>query len=219
MPDDNDKGTTDYEKQRHQMVRRQIEARGIRDRTVLEAMREVPRELFIPEEVRELAYTDQALPIREEQTISQPYIVALMTAALRLGKSDLVLEVGAGSGYAAAVLSRVAKQVFTIERHSSLVEMARLAFRRLGYENIQIRCGDGTQGWPEEAPFQGISVTAGGRRVPRALESQLALGGRLVIPVGATPRTQKLIEITRIDETKFATEELTDVRFVPLVGS
>lgn len=201
------------------MVHEQVESRGIRDPAVLRAMREVPREAFVPEDQREFAYRDSPLPIAAGQTISQPYIVALMAAALELAPEDRVLEVGTGSGYAAAVLSRIAVQVYTIERHAELAERAARVLERLGYDTVHVRQGDGTQGWAEHAPYDGIVVAAGGPEVPEALLAQLAVGGRLVIPVGPTPRLQELVRITRVSEDEYRREDLGGVRFVPLVGA
>lgn len=201
------------------MVAQQIEARGVRDSGVLAAMRSVPRELFVPAELAEFAYQDSPLPIEHEQTISQPYIVAAMIEALRPTRTDRVLEVGTGSGYAAAVLSRVVKEVYTIERHEPLARLAEARFRRLGYRNIHVRVGDGTLGWPEQAPYDGIVVTAGGFEAPSALLSQLGEQGRLVIPLGPTPREQELLRITRARPGRFEQERLGQVRFVPLIGS
>jgi protein-L-isoaspartate(D-aspartate) O-methyltransferase len=201
------------------MVERQILGRGVRDERVLEAMRTVPREAFLPESLAELAYDDTPLPIEEEQTISQPYIVALMAEALELKPADRVLEIGAGSGYAAAVLSRVAREVYTVERHGSLAGLARERLRRLGYGNVQVLHGDGTLGWPEHAPYDAIVVAAGGPDVPRSLQEQLAPGGRLVIPIGSDPRTQELIRVRRTGPDQWEREDLGAVRFVPLVGA
>jgi len=203
---------------REQMVAWHLESRGIRDVAVLEAMRDVPREEFVPHDLIEYAYEDSPLPIDEQQTISQPYIVALMAEALELGPDDRVLEVGAGSGYAAAVLGRIAREVFTIEWHASLASSAAERCRRLGYDNVHVRQGDGTLGWPEEAPFDAIAVAAGGPEIPRSLLEQLAVGGRLVIPVGPTPRLQSLIRVRRTAEG-IEQENLGGVAFVPLVGA
>jgi protein-L-isoaspartate(D-aspartate) O-methyltransferase len=177
----------DQSRRRRHMVAGQLASRGIRDPAILDAMSEVPREEFVPRDLVEFAYEDAPLPIDESQTISQPYIVARMIQALELGPGDRVLEVGAGSGYAAAVLSRIAAEVFTIERHKSLADSAGERCRRLGYDNVHVRHGDGSLGWPEEAPFDAIVVAAGGPDVPRPLKEQLAPGGRLVIPVGPLP--------------------------------
>jgi protein-L-isoaspartate(D-aspartate) O-methyltransferase len=181
-----------YESTRHRMVETQIASRGVRDPRVLGAMRDVPRERFVPEALLEFAYEDTPLPIEEGQTISQPYIVAVMAETLQLAPSDRVLEVGAGSGYAAAVLGRAAGEVYAIERHPLLAELARQRVAELGYDNVTILCGDGTLGSPEHAPFDAIAVAAGGPEVPRALLEQLKIGGRLVIPVGADLRSQEL---------------------------
>jgi protein-L-isoaspartate(D-aspartate) O-methyltransferase len=207
------------EAQRLAMVRGQIEARGIRDPAVLRAMREVPREAFVPPDQAEFAYHDSPLPIAAGQTISQPYIVALMAAALEIEPANRVLEIGTGSGYAAAVLSRMADEVYTIERHAELAEGAGRALESLGYDNVHVLHSDGTRGWPDHAPFDAIVVAAGGPDVPRALLDQLAIGGRLVIPVGPTPRLQELVRVTRVSEDEFAREDLGGVRFVPLVGA
>ncbi|HJR54834.1 MAG TPA: protein-L-isoaspartate(D-aspartate) O-methyltransferase [Gemmatimonadota bacterium] len=201
------------------MVRGQIEARGIRDPAVLRAMREVPREAFVSPDQVEFAYQDSPLPIAEDQTISQPYMVALMAAVLEIEPGDRVLEVGTGSGYAAAILSRIAGEVYTVERHGALAEGARRVLESLGYSNVHVLHGDGTRGWPEHAPYDGIVVAAGGPDVPHALRDQLAIGGRLVIPVGPTPRLQELARVTRVSQSEFAREDLGGVRFVPLVGT
>jgi len=200
------------------MVERHIRARGVRDPRVLAALTTVPREAFLSPELAELAYEDRPLPIEAGQTISQPYIVAVMTEALALGPSDTALEIGTGSGYAAAVLAHVAKQVYTIERHAELAELARERLARLGYANVEVRCGDGTLGWSEHAPFDAIIVAAGGPEVPRALLDQLAITGRLVIPVG-TGRAQELVRVTRVSETEYRREDLGAVQFVPLIGA
>ena len=162
---------------RENMVRYQIAARGVSDELVLDAMRAVPREAFMPEELAEFAYEDTPLPIEEGQTISQPYIVALMIAAIQPEPQDRVLEIGTGSGYAAAVLSRVVGQVYTVERHEALVDLARRRLRTLGYGNVEVLHGDGSLGWPEHAPYESLIVTAGGPHVPRQLRDQLAVGG------------------------------------------
>jgi protein-L-isoaspartate(D-aspartate) O-methyltransferase len=201
------------------MVQSQIASRGVRDRRVLDALLAVPREAFVPERLHEFAYDDTALPIEEEQTISQPYIVALMAEALEIGPDDRVLEVGAGSGYAAAVLSRIAREVYAIERHQTLADLARERMRRLGYANVHIAHGDGTLGWPGHAPYDAIAVAAGGPDVPPALRSQLAPGGRLVIPIGTDPRLQELVRVRRTGPDDFKRESLGAVRVVPLVGA
>ena len=203
---------------RKRMLAGQLRARGIQDPLVLQAMGEVPREEFVAPELVEFAYEDTPLPIDESQTISQPFIVARMIQALELREDDRVLEVGTGSGYAAAVLSRIVDEVFTIERHGSLARSAEERCRRLGYDNVHVRHGDGSLGWPEEAPFDAIVVAAGGPEVPEPLRSQLAVGGRLVIPVGPTPRVQELVRIRRPSKEREKRETLEAVRFVPLVG-
>jgi len=208
-----------FENLRKQMIDYQLAARGLRDQTVLDAVNTVPREEFVPTELVEFAYSDSPLPIAASQTISQPYIVALMTAALELKTGERVLEVGTGSGYAAAVLAEIAKEVYTIERHKILVDTARGKLKELGYNNIRVLHGDGTLGWPEHAPFDAIVVAAGGPEVPETLKQQLAIGGRLVIPVGSTLRTQKLLRVRRISEHEYQQEDLGGVRFVPLIGA
>src|SRR4051794_38808694 len=181
---------------RDRMVDVQIVRRGVRDRHVLDAMRRVPREAFVEAGFEEFAYEDGPLPISEGQTISQPYIVALMIEAAELRPGDRVLEIGAGSGYAAAVMGQIANRVYAIERYPSLGEAARRRFSSLGYDNIELRVDDGTLGWPEAAPFDAILVSAGGPHVPRPLKQQLAVGGHLVIPVGSEKRDQKLLKIS-----------------------
>jgi protein-L-isoaspartate(D-aspartate) O-methyltransferase len=203
---------------RAKMVEQQLVQRSISDEAVLQAMRIVPRHLFVPGRYQHRAYDDGPLPILAGQTISQPYVVALMIAQLQLSAQDRVLEIGTGSGYAAAVLSRIVTQVYTIERHRKLVEYARSRFQLAGYHNIQVRHGDGTQGWPEYAPYDGIVVAAGGPAVPLSLQQQLAPGGRLVIPVGQKKRQQWLIRVTRIGSDHFDHERLNPVAFVPLIG-
>ena len=200
------------------MVRQQIAARGVRDERVLDAMAEVPREEFVPDELREHAYDDTPLPIGHEQTISQPFIVASMIESLELGPRDRVLEIGAGSGYAAAVISRIAAEVVAIERHAALADEAAARLARLGYDNAVVEHGDGTLGWPEGAPFDAIVAAASGPDVPPALLEQLAVGGRLVIPVGDSPRHQRLVRLVRRADDEYEREELYPVRFVPLVG-
>lgn len=204
-------------RRREHMVAAQIARRGIRDPAVLAAMRAVPREHFVPDSLAEFAYEDSALPIAEGQTISQPYIVAAMIEAAEIGSGDRVLEVGAGSGYAAAVLGQIADEVIAIERHASLASAARERVEELGYGNVDIRTGDGTLGLPEEAPFDAILVAAGAPSVPEALKEQLAIGGRLVIPVGGGEE-QRLCRIVRRTGDGFEEHELGRVRFVPLIG-
>jgi protein-L-isoaspartate(D-aspartate) O-methyltransferase len=208
----------DYTELRKHMVRTQLVARGIRDPAVLEAMNEVPREAFVPAEMEQFAYADSPLPIGQGQTISQPYIVALMTRALELKPNDRVLEIGTGSGYAAAVLSRIADQVITVERHAELAHNAAEHFRQLEYDNIQVKVSNGTLGWAEQAPYDAIVVTAGGPSIPEPLLEQLEISGRLVIPVGAKHEVQQLMRVHRLNEEDYHQENLGPVRFVPLVG-
>lgn len=206
------------DQRRREMVKDQLLARHIRDPAVLEAMAQVPREEFVPAHLRDMAYADAPLPIGREQTISQPYVVALMTEALELSPQDRVLEIGTGSGYAAAILGQIAGEVYTVERHQDLARSAADRFRELGYDNIHVLHADGTLGWPEHAPYDAIVVTAGGPEVPDPLREQLAEGGRLVIPVGSTLYSQELIRLRRIGPDRFQHENLGAVRFVPLVG-
>ena len=210
---------SDLSASRDLMVSRQIAARGVRDPAVLAAMGSVPREAFVPDALAEFAYQDSPLPIEEGQTISQPYIVAAMIAALAPKPGDSVLEVGTGSGYAAAVLSRIVRRVYTIERLDSLARAADQRCSKLGYHNVTVRVGDGTLGWPEQAPFDGIVAAAGGLEAPPALLAQLAIGGRLVIPLGPTPREQELLLITRTGQDEYRRQSLGRVRFVPLIGA
>lgn len=206
------------EKLRDTMIERHLKARGVKNPDVLEAMRIVPREVFVPDEMAEFAYEDSPLPIGQGQTISQPYIVAVMTELLEPSGGDRVLEIGTGSGYAAAILSRIVSEVYTVERYEELAETARSRFRRLGYENIHVIQADGTLGWPEHAPFDAVLVTAGAPAVPEPLKEQLAVGGRMVIPVGSG-RAQELLRIRRTAEGAYEEEDLLSVRFVPLVGA
>jgi protein-L-isoaspartate(D-aspartate) O-methyltransferase len=208
----------DFAYQRHQMVEHQIRARGVRDRLVLDAMNSVPREAFLSEEMREFAYEDSPLPIAAGQTISQPYIVAFMIEALALQGGERVLEIGTGSGYAAAVLGEIAGEVYSVERIEELAEHATGSLAALGYRNVHVRCGDGTLGWPEYAPFDAIVVAAGGPTIPESLQSQLKIGGRMVIPVGSHPTNQELVRIIRTTSARFKREDIADVRFVPLIG-
>jgi protein-L-isoaspartate(D-aspartate) O-methyltransferase len=208
-------GTEDiYMEQRRQMVREQIEKRGISDQEVLEAMGKVPRHLFVPQVHREASYEDHPLPIGYDQTISQPYIVAYMTQAALLRPEDKVLEIGTGSGYQAAVLAEIVEKVYSIEILPPLAEEAEARLKDLGYENIFIRCGDGYQGWPEEAPFDAIIVTAAPEHIPEALVAQLKIGGRMIVPVGSV--YQELIRITKTSDG-VRQESLLPVRFVPMV--
>ncbi len=208
----------DFKRLRKEMVENAIFARGVRSELVLNAMRSVPRETFLPTQLREFAYDDAPLPIEEGQTISQPYIVAFMTEALALRGGEKVLEIGTGSGYAAAVLSEIAANVYTVERHGPLAEKAAATLADLGYDNVHVLHGDGTRGWPAHAPYDAIVVAAGGPTVPASLKEQLKIGGRLVIPVGADQRVQELVRVTRISRNEYRREDLADVRFVPLLG-
>jgi protein-L-isoaspartate(D-aspartate) O-methyltransferase len=206
-----------FARERAVMVSRHLRARGIEGPLLLAAMSAVPREAFVPEHLQEFSYEDSALPIEAGQTISQPYIVARMLELAEIKPGDKVLEVGAGSGYAAAVMSRMANKVFAIERHEELARLARARLRRLGYENVETVIADGTKGLPEEAPFQAIVVSAGGPHVPEALKQQLAAGGRLIIPVGEFGY-QTLMRVRRTGEHSFEEEDFGAVAFVPLIG-
>jgi protein-L-isoaspartate(D-aspartate) O-methyltransferase len=201
------------------MVKEQIAARAILDPRVLAAMEKVPRERFVPDEQREFAYEDSPLPIEEHQTISQPYIVALMAEALHLEPGESVLEIGTGSGYAAAVLSLLCKKVYTVERIAVLASSSARRLAQLGYDNVCVRHGDGTLGWTDHAPYDAIVVAAGGPELPSALLDQLAVGGRLVIPIGSVPRLQTLVRVTRVGPETFEREDLGAVQFVPLIGA
>ena len=205
----------DYERRRESMVVNQIMARGVRDERVIAALRKVPRHRFVPEELREAAYYDSPLPIGSRQTISQPYIVALMTEALGLEGGGKVLEIGTGSGYQAAILAEIADSVYTIEILPELAEKARAILDTLGYRNVHVRAGDGFFGWPAHAPFDGIIVTAAAPRIPERLIEQLAIGGRIVIPVG--DEYQEL-EIYRKTDAGLALLSTVPVRFVPMTG-
>lgn len=213
---DTRKDSLKFEKQREEMVKRQIEARGITDSKVLSAMRRVPRHLFVSEALMDQAYGDYPLPIGEQQTISQPYIVAEMTQALALDKEDRVLEIGTGSGYQAAILSQIVFRVYTIERIYSLFVRVRKLFDVLRYYNIVTKYSDGTSGWLDESPFDAIIVTAGAPGIPNVLVNQLAVGGRMVIPVG-DQHSQELVKIIK-DEDGIHQSNLGGCRFVKLVG-
>ncbi|MDH5502244.1 MAG: protein-L-isoaspartate(D-aspartate) O-methyltransferase, partial [Gammaproteobacteria bacterium] len=208
----------DYSELREQMVEQQIEARGVRSEILLTAMRKIPREQFIPPHMREFAYDDTPLPIAAQQTISQPYIVAYMTEGLALQGGEKVLEIGTGSGYAAAVLAEIAGKVYTIERIGELATEAASTLARLGYSNVEVINADGTLGLPGQAPFDAIVVAAGGPEVPESLKKQLKIGGRLVIPIGRYRDVQELVRVTRLSTSEFRQEDLADVRFVPLLG-
>ncbi|HEY7188082.1 MAG TPA: protein-L-isoaspartate(D-aspartate) O-methyltransferase [Vicinamibacterales bacterium] len=207
----------DFDEARARMVDEQLMARGIRAARLLDAMRRVPRHLFVPRDQQPLAYTDRALPIAGNQTISQPFMVATMTEALAVEPASLVLEVGTGSGYQAAVLSLLAKEVLSIERRPELAAAAAATLRSLGYGNVKVIVGDGTLGAPELAPFDGILVTAGAPRVPAALLDQLRDQGRLVIPVGP-PAQQEVVVVTR-DGDRFEESRREGCVFVPLIGA
>jgi len=200
------------------MVERQLRRRGITEPIILDAFRQVPRELFVSDQYAHLAYGDHPLPIEAEQTISQPYIVALMMQAAAIKAGDKVLEVGSGSGYAAAVIGRIAARVIGIERQHELVEVARERLERLGYDNIDIVEGDGTKGCSDEAPFDAILAAASGSHVPEPLLGQLAPGGRIVMPIGDPGAVQELVKVTKQEDGILRQENLGAVRFVPLIG-
>jgi protein-L-isoaspartate(D-aspartate) O-methyltransferase len=205
-----------FQKARDRMVESQLISRGINDPRVLEAMRKVSRHLFVDEALQDQAYSDHPLPIADKQTISQPYIVALMTESLQLKGHEKVLEIGTGSGYQAAILAELAARVFSVERLPGLAHRANQMLQKLGYRNVIVRVSDGTLGWPDEAPFDGILVTAGAPKVPQSLIDQLAIGGRMVVPVGGRV-SQDLILVERTAEGSRETD-LGGVRFVDLVG-
>jgi protein-L-isoaspartate(D-aspartate) O-methyltransferase len=209
----------DFAAARARMVERQIAARGLTDARLLDAFRAVPREEFVPDHLREFAYEDVPLPIEARQTISQPYIVALMLDAAGIAPGDRLLEVGTGSGYAAAVASGLAVEVIGIERHPELTDLAADRLTRLGFANVSVHTGDGTHGWPESAPFDVILVAASGPSVPDELTDQLVVGGRLVMPVGEPDEVQKLVKVVRTGKDEFEHEDLVPVRFVPLIGT
>ena len=209
---------TDFATLRERMVERQIAARGIRDSVILEAFRQVPREEFVSSEHGRRVYGDHPLPIEAGQTISQPYIVALMIEAAGIKPGDRVLEVGAGSGYAAAVMSRIADEVVAIERKPELVAVATERMERLGFGNVRIVEGDGTRGWPEAAPYDAILAAASGSHVPQPLVDQLVDGGRLVMPIGSQAWAQQLVKVTKLADGGTEREDLGGVRFVPLIG-
>jgi protein-L-isoaspartate(D-aspartate) O-methyltransferase len=209
---------TDFSREREAMVERQLKRRGITEQHILDAFLEVPREAFIAGNNVHLVYGDHPLPIEAGQTISQPYIVALMIQAAGIKPGDGVLEVGAGSGYAAAVISRIAGKVIGIERQHELVEVARERLQRLGYDNVEIVEGDGTKGWRDGAPYDAILAAASGSHVPRPLVEQLAPGGRIVMPVGDPGWVQQLIKVTKTDDGTLIQQDLGGVRFVPLIG-
>ena len=200
------------------MVERQLRRRGITEPIILDAFRQVPRELFVSDQYAHLAYGDHPLPIEAEQTISQPYIVALMMQAAAIKSGDKVLEVGSGSGYAAAVIGRIAARVIGIERQHELVEVALERLERLGYDNIDIVEGDGTKGCSDGAPFDAILAAASGSHVPEPLLGQLAPGGRIVMPIGDPGAVQELVKVTKQEDGILRQENLGAVRFVPLIG-
>lgn len=207
-----------FDRARRELVRTEIVARGIEDERVIEAISTVRRERFVPEAMVEFAYEDSPLPIGSGQTISQPFIVALMAQAAEITPNDKVLEVGTGSGYGAAVLAELAAGVWTIERHQGLASTAAERLRAEGYNNVQVRVGDGTLGWSEEAPFDAIIVTAAAPRIPAALKDQLVDGGRMILPMGPERRGQSLLRVRRTGRL-YRSEDLGAVRFVPLVGA
>jgi protein-L-isoaspartate(D-aspartate) O-methyltransferase len=207
----------DFSIARRRMVDREVAARGVNDPAVLEAMRKVPRHLFVEEALWGQAYSDFSLPIGCKQTISQPYIVGFMTEALRLQPGDRVLEIGTGSGYQAAVLAQIVDRVYSVERHPELARRARRILDAVGCSSVNVKVSDGTTGWPDQAPFDAIITTAGAPSVPEDLCRQLCPGGRLVIPVGDR-RNQVLVRVTREGDDRFRKERLLDCRFVPLIG-
>src|SRR5437763_716250 len=209
---------TDFASEREAMVERQLRRRGIAQAVILDAFRAVPREAFVGEDYAHLAYGDHPLPIEADQTISQPYIVALMIQAAAINPGDIVFEVGAGSGYAAAVISRIAGRVIGIERQHDLVEVARERLRRLDYDNVEIIEGDGTRGWPDGAPYDAILAAASGSHVPQLLIDQLRPGARLVMPIGEPGEVQRLVRVTKDERGLLQQSDLGAVRFVPLIG-
>lgn len=208
----------DFTAQRERMVREQLVERGIADTAVLAAMRTVPREQFVPLSYQEAAYMDGPLPIGAGQTISQPYVVALMLVQLQLQADHRVLEIGTGSGYAAAVLSRIVREVYTVERQHTLAWQAKARLAALGYENIWVHEGDGTLGWAEYAPYDSIIAAACGPKVPPSLQMQLAVNGRLLMPVGKK-KAQHLVMVERLGDNEFRQKKLQSVRFVQLIGA
>jgi protein-L-isoaspartate(D-aspartate) O-methyltransferase len=209
---------SDFAALRERMVEQQIAARGLDDPRLLAAFHAVPREEFVSPDHAQYAYQDSPLPIESGQTISQPYIVALTIYAAGIKAGDKVLEVGAGSGYAAAVIGQIADEVVAIERHHALVELAEKRMRRLGYSNVRIVEGDGTLGWPDEAPFDAIVAAASGSHVPLSWIAQLKPGGRIVVPLGGPHEVQSLVKVTKEEDGTLRQEDLGGVRFVPLIG-
>ncbi|RPJ11294.1 MAG: protein-L-isoaspartate(D-aspartate) O-methyltransferase [Deltaproteobacteria bacterium] len=206
-----------YAEKRHRMVEKDLKARGIKDLKVLEVMGKIPRHLFVDKSLRDSAYADHPLPIGEGQTISQPYVVALMTEALRLKPSDRVLEIGTGSGYQAAVLAEIIKEVFTIEIRKSLAETAAERLKGLGYSNVKVKFGDGYYGWEEYAPFDAIIITASANHISPSLIKQLKEGGRLILPLGSTLFHQTLTLVTK-EKGELLIEQMGAVAFVPMIG-
>ncbi len=208
-----------WRKLREEMVSHQLASRGIIDKAIIHAFLSVPRHLFVPAKRQNQAYDDSPLPLPDGQTISQPFIVAYMIQAGQIKSNHRVLEIGAGSGYAAAIVSMVARTVYAVERHQSLAAYAQKRFDRLGYDNIHIRHADGSLGWAEHAPYDAILVSAASPIIPSALKEQLAINGRLIIPIGVASGDQTLTRITKISCQRFETRNLTSVRFVPLIGA
>lgn len=209
---------TDFAAERERMIDRTIARRGLDDPALIAAFRAVPREAFISGDYASYAYADAPLPIESGQTISQPYIVALTIDAAGIGPQDKVLEIGAGSGYAAAVIGQIAREVIAIERHHELVELAQERMRRLGYDNVRIVEGDGTRGCPAEAPFDAIVAAASGSHVPSVLIDQLKPGGRIVMPIGEPHSVQSLVKLIKREDGGIVRQDLCSVRFVPLIG-
>jgi protein-L-isoaspartate(D-aspartate) O-methyltransferase len=207
-----------YMQKRQDMVDKDIKGRGVKDKKVLEVMGKIPRHLFVDEDLRDRAYADYPLPIGEGQTISQPYVVALMTEALRLKPTDRVLEIGTGSGYQAAVLSEIVKEVFTIEIRKNLADTASKRLKYLGYNNVKVKYADGYFGWKEYAPFDAIIITAAANHIPPPLIKQLKEGGRLIIPLGSTVYYQTLTLVTKKKKEELDVEQLGSVAFVPMIG-
>ncbi len=213
-----DTGLSEFARLRKRMVQQQLLGRGICDQQVLDAMATVPREEFVPVHLRHAAYNDGALPIAHNQTISQPYTVAFMCEAAQLTGDEKILEIGTGSGYGSAVLSRIGRQVWTIERIKELAVGARETLARVGYDNVKVHVGDGSLGLPESAPFDAIIVTAGAERLPKQYLEQLADGGRLIIPIGEVPYSQTMHRVTR-HGSRFDDESIGSFMFVPLIGA
>jgi protein-L-isoaspartate(D-aspartate) O-methyltransferase len=209
---------TSFEKARRLMIAYQLKGRGIHDAKVLKSFSKAPRELFIRKSWESSAYDDNPLPIGEGQTISQPYVVALMTEALKLKENDKVLEIGTGSGYQAAILSEITKRVYSIEIRASLSQFAKTNLKKAGYTNVKVKTADGYDGWTEYSPYDAIMITAAANHIPPPLKKQLKIGGRLILPLGSTVYYQSLVLVTRRSEHQFDSKVLTDVRFVPMIG-